>query len=251
VTLQGRTAVVTGAGRNVGRAIAAAFVGNGANVVVAEFDEERGRQAEQELNALRPASARFIRCDVASPEDVRRMVGSAVAVFDGIDILVNNVAITDRGRTVLDLEEAEWDRVFAVTLRSAFLCSKYVARQMVAQERGGSIVNIGSTSAHRARANALAYPVAKAGVLSLTRSLAVQLAPYRIRVNSVSPNKVGSPVGQDAEPADRGRSNLVGRSAVPGDIAAAVAFLVSDGAGFITAQELVVDGGALYAQPLD
>jgi 3-oxoacyl-[acyl-carrier protein] reductase len=93
--------------------------------------------------------------------------------------------------------------------------------------------------------------VAKAGVLSLTRSLAVQLAPYRIRVNSVSPNKVGSPVGQDAGPADRGRSNLVGRSAVPGDIAAAVAFLVSDGAGFITAQDLVVDGGALYAQPLD
>jgi NAD(P)-dependent dehydrogenase (short-subunit alcohol dehydrogenase family) len=115
---------------------------------------------------------------------------------------------------------------------------------MVAQERGGSIVNIGSTSAHRARANALAYPVAKAGVLSLTRSLAVQLAPHRIRVNSVTPNKVGSPVGQDAEPADRGRSNLVDRPAVPGDIAAAVAFLVSDAAGFITAQELVVDGGA-------
>ncbi len=251
MTLQGRTAVVTGAGRNVGRAIAAALVGDGANVVVAEFDEQRGRATERELNAVRPGSARFIRCDVALAEDVRRMVATAVAAFGGVDILVNNVAITDRGSTVLDLDEAEWDRVFAVTLRSAFLCSKYVARQMVEQARGGNIVNIGSTSAHRARANALAYPVAKAGVLSLTRSLAVQLAPHRIRVNSVTPNKVGSPVGQDAEPSDRGRNSLVDRPAVPDDIAAAVGFLVSDAAGFITAQELIVDGGALYAQPLD
>lgn len=242
---------MTGAGRNVGRAIAETFVGDGANVIVAEFDEERGGRTAQELNALRSGSARFVRCDVASATDVRQMVDEAVATFGGVDVLVNNVAITDRGSTVLDLDEDEWDRVFAVTLRSAFLCSKYAGRRMVEQGRGGCIVNIGSTSGHRARANALAYPVAKAGVLSLTRSLAVQLAPHGIRVNTVSPNKVGSPVGQDVEPENRRRTNLIGRGAVPDDIAQAVRFLVSDGAGFITAQEIVVDGGSLYAEAAD
>ena len=113
--------------------------------------------------------------------------------FGRLDILVNNVAITDRGATVLDLDEDVWDQVLKVTLTSVFLCTKYAGRKIVAGGGGGNVVNIGSTSGYRARPNALAYPAAKAAVINMTRSIAAQLAPHGIRVNSVTPNKVGSP----------------------------------------------------------
>jgi NAD(P)-dependent dehydrogenase (short-subunit alcohol dehydrogenase family) len=118
---------------------------------------------------------------------------------------------------------------------------------MVAAGRGGAIVNIGSTSGYRARVNATAYAAAKAAVLSLTRSMAAQLGEHGIRVNTVVPNKVGSPVGQDVEPEGRKRDNVLNRGAVPADIANAVAFVASDEAGFMTAADILVDGGSLYA----
>lgn len=238
--------VVTGAGRNVGRAVARRFVDEGARVVCVDLDENRGLSCTDELNKAHSASASFIRCDVSSSDDVERMTRDAASWLGHIDVLVNCVAITDRGATVLDLDPDVWRRVFAVSVDSVFLCSKFVGRQMVAQGRGGAIVNIGSTSAYRGRANATAYSAAKAAVLNLTRSIASQLGPYGIRVNSVTPNKVGSPVGEDVEPADRKRQNLLGRGAVPADIANAVAFIASDQAAFVTAADLLVDGGALY-----
>lgn len=147
---------------------------------------------------------------------------------------------------MLDLDEELWHRVLSCTLDSVFLGTKYVGRQMVKQGRGGAIVNIGSTSGHRGRRNATAYSAAKGAVASLTRSLAVQLGEHGIRVNTVTPNKVGSPVGEDEEPADRKRVNLLGRGAVPEDIANAVTFVASDEAGFVTAADVLVDGGSLY-----
>lgn len=243
---EGKAAIVTGGGRNVGQAIARRLVSEGAAVAVVDLDAGRGQATVAELEAQRKDSARFVKCDVSSTPDVQRMVDDVVASFGGIDILVNNVAITDRGHTVLDLDEELWHRVLAVTLDSVFLCSKYVSRQMVRQGRGGAIVNIGSTSGHRGRANATAYSAAKGAVVNLTRSLATQLGPHGIRVNTVTPNKVGSPVGQDEEPADRKRTNLLGRGAVPDDIANAVAFVASGEAGFVTAADLLVDGGSLY-----
>ena len=241
----GQVALVTGAGRNVGAAIALSFARAGARVAVVDLDAERGKRTAAAIEAEVPGAARPFVCDVADPDDVQRMVAAVVAELGGVDVLVNNVAITDRGATVLDLDEAEWDRVLRVTLTSVFLCTKYVGRRMVEQQRGGAIVNIGSTSGYRARPNASAYPAAKAAVINVTRSFAAQLAPHGIRVNSITPNKVGSPVGQDVEPADRPRSNLLGRGARPDDIASAVLFMASDGAGFITATDLVVDGGVL------
>jgi len=243
--LDGRVAVVTGGGRNVGEAIALFMAREGARVAVVDLDADRGARTVAKIEAEVPGSAAAFVCDVSDSHDVQRMVDSVVAELGGVDILVNNVAITDRGATVLDLDEDEWDRVLAVTLTSVFLCTKYVGRRMVAQERGGAIVNIGSTSGYRARPNASAYPAAKAAVINVTRSFAAQLAPHRIRVNSVTPNKVGSPVGQDIEPADRPRSNLVGRGARPEDIASAVLFMVTEESSFITATDLVVDGGVL------
>lgn len=238
--------IVTGAGRNVGRAVARRFVDEGARVVCVDLDEGRGQATVDELNKVRSDSAFYVRCDVSSRDDVERMTAEAVRLVGSLDVLVNCVAITDRGVTILDLDEDVWHRVFAVSVDSVFLCSKYVGRQMVAQGKGGAIVNIGSTSAYRGRVNATAYSAAKSAVLNLTRSIASQLGPHGIRVNTVTPNKVGSPVGEDVEPADRKRQNLLGRGAVPEDIANAVAFIASEQAGFVTASDLLVDGGSLY-----
>jgi NAD(P)-dependent dehydrogenase (short-subunit alcohol dehydrogenase family) len=242
----GKVAIVTGGGRNVGRAIARRFVREGARVAVVDVDRRRGEATVAELERLRSGSAHFVQCDVSSSDDVQRMVHQVRDVLGGVDVLVNNVAITDRGRTVLDLDEDLWRRVLACTLDSVFLGSKYAARQMVDQGRGGVIVNIGSTSGHRGRRNATAYSAAKGAVLNLTRSLAVQLGEHGIRVNTVTPNKVGSPVGEDEEPADRQRVNPLGRGATPDDIANAVAFVASDEAGFVSAADILVDGGSLH-----
>jgi NAD(P)-dependent dehydrogenase (short-subunit alcohol dehydrogenase family) len=248
--LEGKVAVVTGGGRNVGEAIAARFAREGAKVAVVDLDKERAQRTVDAIAAEVPDSAVAFVCDVSDKESVKEMAAAVVETFGGVDVLVNNVAITDRGATVLDLDEDEWDRVLKVTLTSVFLCTKYVGQRIVDTGRGGSIINIGSTSGYRARPNATAYPAAKAAVINLTRSFAAQLAPFGIRANSVTPNKVGSPVGQDVEPEDRKRRNLVGRGAQPLDIANAVLFLASEESGFVDATDLVVDGGVLHG-PMD
>jgi len=244
---EGKTAIVTGAGRNVGAAIAHRLAQEGARIAVVDLDEGRGTAVARDINDTRPDAARWFGCDVSDSEQVQRLITDIVAAFGTVDVLVNNVAITDRGATVLDLEEDTWHSVLRVCMDSVFLCSKYAARQMVAAGNGGAIVNIGSTSGYRARVNATAYAAAKAAVLSLTRSMAAQLGQHGIRVNTVVPNKVGSPVGQDVEPEGRKRDNVLNRGAVPADIANAVAFVASDEAGFMTAADILVDGGSLYA----
>lgn len=245
MSLDGKVAVVTGAGRNVGASIAARMAHDGAKVAVIDLDEHRARATVSAIEAEHPGAVAAFMCDVADKRDVQQVMDEVADRFGSIDILVNNVAITDRGATVLDLDEDEWDRVLQVTLTSVFLCTKYAGRKMATGGRGGSIVNIGSTSGYRARPNALAYPAAKAAVINMTRSMAAQLAPYGIRVNSVTPNKVGSPVGRDQEPTNRPRKNMLGRGCRPEDIAGAVAYMVSADAGFVTSTDLVVDGGVL------
>jgi 3-oxoacyl-[acyl-carrier protein] reductase len=250
--LSGRVAVVTGAGRNIGQAIALKLARRGAHIVVVDMDRQRADTVAAEVEMARPdtAALAFVG-DVSNSADVSNLVSAAIARFGRIDTLVNNVATTDRGATILDLPEEEWRRVLDVTLSSVFLCSQQIARQMVAQGQGGSIVNIGSTSAYGGRGNAVAYPTAKSALFGLTKSMAIQLGPARIRVNLVAPNKAGSPVGKDTVSTDRAIRNLVGRPAAPEDIANAVAFLVSDDASFITGVDLLVDGGALLVTTVD
>jgi 3-oxoacyl-[acyl-carrier protein] reductase len=242
--LKDQVAIVTGAGRNIGEDISKLFVEEGARVAVVDLDSGRGSKVAGEINAKQPGKAISIVCDVADPASVDRMVQTAVKQFGGVDILINNAAWTDH-KTIFDLSEEEWDRTMNVCLRSVWYCTRAVANVMIDQKRKGRIVNIASTSGHWGRKEATAYTTAKAGVLNLTRSIAVQLAPQGIRVNSISPNRIGSPVGQQDVPENRFVKNLAGRRGVPMDIAKAAVFMVSEESDFIYAVDLPVDGGAL------
>ena len=242
--LQNQVAIVTGAGRNIGEDISKLFVQEGAKVAVVDLDQGRANRVVNEINAGAPGQAIPIVCDVASASSVEKMVQAVVKEFGGVDVLVNNAAWTDH-KTIFDISEEEWDRVMNVCLRSVWYCTRYAAKVMIDQKRKGKIINIASTSGHGGRKEATAYTTAKAGVLNLTRSIAIQLAPQGIRVNSISPNRIGSPVGQDEVPENRFVKNLAGRRGVPMDIAKAAVFLASDESDFIYAVDLPVDGGAL------
>jgi NAD(P)-dependent dehydrogenase (short-subunit alcohol dehydrogenase family) len=239
--LEGQVAIVTGAGRNIGEDTAKLMASEGAKVAVVDMDTARGNRVAAEIVRANGTAAAFV-ADVASEADVARLTRDVVATWGRIDILVNNAAISDN-KHVLEITKDEWDKVIAVTLTGPFLMSQHVAKQMVAQGSGGRIVNIGSTSGFFGRSRAIAYTAAKGGVANLTRSLAVQLAPHRIRVNGVVPNKIGSPVGKDEFDPTRPVVNLVGRPGMPMDLARVILFLVSDESEFIVGEMLFVDGG--------
>ena len=242
--LFGQVAIITGAGRNIGKAMAKLFASEGAKIAVAEVHEGRGQTVVEEINQA-GYEATLVLGDVAKSRDVQAMVEGVVAKFGGIDILVNNAALTDHA-TILDSSEDEFDKVIAVSLKGPYVVTKYVALQMVKQGRGGKIVNFGSTSGMVGRPDGIAYAAAKAGVINMTRAMAVQLAPYKIRVNCVVPNRSGSPVGYDDDVAgSRTFDNLAGRLGTADDQAKAALFLVSDDSEFIIGHPLVVDGGVM------
>ncbi len=240
--LENRIAIVTGAGRNVGEGIARAFVEEGARVGVVDVDEARARSVVESINGSRPGTALAVKCDVTSSAQVEQMVAQVVQRWGAVNILVNNVGVVDR-KNVLELEESDWDRVIAISLKSVFLCTKYAAKRMVERGQGGKIINIASTSGHRGRSDATAYPSAKGGVLNLTRSLAMQLAPFNIRVNSITPNRVKTVVGPGEKPRNWTVTNLVGRQCTPEDVARTAVFLASEDSDMITGADILVDGG--------
>ncbi len=239
--LRDQVAIVTGAGRNIGEEIAKLFAVEGARVAVVDMDAGRGGRVAAEIRQS-GGDAQLFLADVSRGSDVAELVRAVVARFGRIDILVNNVAISDN-KHILDISEEEWDRVLAVTLKSQFLMGKHVAAQMVAQGTGGRIVNIGSTSGFMGRRRAIAYSAAKGGVANLTRAMAAQLAPHRIRVNAIVPNKIGSPVGKDEFDSTRPVPNMAKRPGDPKEAAKAVLFLVSDDSSFVYGANLFVDGG--------
>ena len=239
--LRDQVAIVTGAGRNIGEEISKLFAAEGARVAVVDMDAGRGGRVAAEIRQS-GGDAQLFLADVSRGSDVAELVRAVVARFGRIDILVNNVAISDN-KHILDISEEEWDRVLAVTLKSQFLMGKHVAAQMVAQGTGGRIVNIGSTSGFMGRSRAIAYSAAKGGVANLTRAMAAQLAPHRIRVNAIVPNKIGSPVGKDEFDPTRPVPNMAKRPGDPKEAAKAVLFLASDDSSFVYGANLFVDGG--------
>jgi len=239
--LRDQVAIVTGAGRNIGEEIARLFAAEGAKVAVVDLDVPRGERVVEAINAAGGEAAQFT-ADVSKSTDVAALVKAVVERFGRIDVLVNNVAISDN-KHIFDLSEEEWDRVLAVTLKSQFLMAQHVGRQMAAQGTGGRIVNVGSTSGFTGRSRAVAYSAAKGGVANLTRAMATQLAPHRIRVNAIVPNKIGSPVGKDELNPSRRVTNMAARAGLPAEAARAVLFLASEDSSFVYGANLFVDGG--------
>ena len=247
--LQDRVAIVTGAAQGIGLAIATRLHAEGARVVVCDLDAGRSNDAARALDA---SGGRVIAHagDVSRKATAIALVDAAVGTFGGVDILVNNAGITHAAE-FLDVDEADFDRVLAVNLKSMFLCGQAAARRMVAQARGGAIVNLSSVNAVLAIANQVPYCVSKGGIAQLTKVMALSLASHGIRVNAIGPGTIATEMAKQAvlgsEEAKRkilSRTPL-GRLGEPEEVAAIAAFLASDDASYLTGQTIYPDGGRL------
>ncbi|MCP2297109.1 NAD(P)-dependent dehydrogenase, short-chain alcohol dehydrogenase family [Nocardia amikacinitolerans] len=251
--LQDRVAVVTGGGSGIGLATVRRFAAEGAKVVVADIDTTAGEAAAAEVDGL------FVKVDVTDETQVRDMFETAVAAYGGLDIAFNNAGISPpEDDSILTTGIEAWRRVQEVNLTSVYLCSKYAIEHMLVRGKG-SIINTASFVAVLGAATSqISYTASKGGVLSMSRELGVQFARQGIRVNALCPGPVNTPLLQElfAKDPERAARRLVhipvGRFAEPEEIAAAVAFLASDDASFITAAQFLVDGGisGAYVTPI-
>jgi NAD(P)-dependent dehydrogenase (short-subunit alcohol dehydrogenase family) len=230
--LDGRLALVTGAGGGIGRGIAERFAAEGARVVVNDVDAAAAEAVAAELGAIAVAA------DVSRVEEVDRLFGE----LERMDVLVNNAGLTDVRRHVLDGDDAWFDDVIGVNLRGQFSCAARAARVM-AGHGCGAIVNVSSVGAQAAHRGMVAYDASKGGIEAMTRALAVDLAPYGVRVNAIAPGDIATRGGEPA--AARGDAVPLGRVGTPADVAGAAVFLASEDAAYVTGVTLPVDGGLL------
>lgn len=244
--LKGRTAIVTGGARGIGKAIVLTLAREGAKVAIVDFDNEGAIALKNEIEQ-KGGEAIAIPCDVSKSSDVTGMVDQVKKAFGRIDILVNNAGIIRRG-TIETVTEEDWDRVIEVNLKGTFNCSKAVV-ETLKQQRYGKIVNVSSIAGKMGDiTSAPGYGPSKAGIDALTKTLARQLAPYGINVNGVAPHAIETEMS--AQWSDERRKEIIasiplGRLGKPEDVAEAVLFLASEEASFITGEILDVNGGAL------
>jgi NAD(P)-dependent dehydrogenase (short-subunit alcohol dehydrogenase family) len=245
--LQGRVAVITGAGSGMGRAAAVLFTREGANVVVADIDEKNGNETV-DIVREEGGESTFARVDVSDAKSVEGMVSSAVERYGRIDVLYNNVGIAPVEDTVLphEIEEETWDRVIGINLKSVFLCSKYVIPEMM-KTGGGKIINTSSSAARIWDGSGFSYTASKGGVESLTRLMASRLAQFSIRVNAISPGWAKTPMNagitMDEELKGQFDRMLLFGMQEPEDVAKVALFLASDDSNALTGAVLAVDNG--------
>jgi NAD(P)-dependent dehydrogenase (short-subunit alcohol dehydrogenase family) len=239
-----KVVLVTGAGHGIGHAIAERFAAEGARVVVNDINEAR---ANQVASSLPGGEAIAIAADVSGKTQVDAMFDAIVAQFGTIDILVNNAGLIYAERHFLEGDEQWWDKVLGVNLKGAFLCSHRAAHIMV-RKGEGIIINMSSGGATKAHRGNVAYDASKGGIEAMTRAMALDLAPYGIRVNAVIPGFIRTYDLTDEEAVERGKSVPLGRMGTPEDLAGPTVFLATDDARYMTGVCLPVDGGVLVQQ---
>lgn len=247
--LEGKVAIVTGAAMGMGAATAKLFCEAGAQVVVADFNADLGRQTVADIQAA-GGDATFVPVDISKGNEVERMVADTVAAYGRLDAAVNNAALTPDDRPAADFDEDYWDRLMSVDLKGTALCMKYELRQMIAQGHGGSIVNISSVSGFRPQPNNIAYVAAKHGVVGMTKVAALENGDKNIRVNSVAPGAIDTPMlrgaleqfGLSAEEYAP-QLSLLNRFGQAEEIAQASLWLASDLSSYVTGTTLHVDAG--------
>ncbi|MCX6821022.1 MAG: SDR family oxidoreductase [Candidatus Aenigmarchaeota archaeon] len=242
---KGKVAVVTGSSRGIGKAIAIRLAAEGAYVVVNSRKQADADKAARDIAAA-GGHALAVAADVSKAADVHALLAATVRKFKRLDVFVNNAGIFEM-KPFLQLDEASFDRMLAVGVKGVYLCGQAAARQMIAQKTGGNIVNIASIAGLMACANAAHYGAAKAAVLSLTKTMAAELAHSRIRVNAIAPGVIDTDMVAGIVKDPSFKQTIATKAPFgigkPEDIAAAVAYIASDDARYVTGETLVVDGG--------
>jgi NAD(P)-dependent dehydrogenase (short-subunit alcohol dehydrogenase family) len=251
--MEGRVAVITGGASGIGRAAVLRLLDAGANVVFGDLNRRNGQRLLDDVGD--PARLRFVPTDVAEEDDVEQLISVATSAFGRLDLMFNNAGVGGAFGPLTDIDVGDWDRTFAVLVRSVFLGTKHAARVMIERGEGGSVVNTASVAGLSGGGGPQAYSAAKAAVINLTYSSAVELAPHRIRVNAICPGVINTPL---AIRGDRDRDRVrelvtmiqpwpdLGR---PEDIAGVVLWLAGPDSAFVTGEAIRVDGGVAAAGP--
>lgn len=257
--LTGKTAIVTGGAIGIGFGIAYRLAEAGARVVIANRTQEDGQKAVESLKA-KGWSAAFVTTDVSSEGDVKKLIAETVSLFGGVDILVNNAGIYP-SIPVMNMTSTDFDKVIGINLRGVFLCVKYVAEQMVKQQKGGKIINVTSIDAlHPSMVGLAHYDASKHGVWGFTKNVALELAPHKIWVNAIAPGGIITPgvsklQGGAPDPTiDMAKVMEAFLAKIPmhrmgesDEIGKVALFLASDMSSYMTGSQIVVDGGALLS----
>jgi glucose 1-dehydrogenase len=253
MTLKGKVAIVTGGNSGIGKAIVLALAEHGANIVIDYVaNEQATEELEQRVAKLGDQSI-GVEADVSKVEDLQRLIQSAVDAFGRLDIMVNNAGIETR-TSILDTTEAQYEKVMAINLKSAFFGTQLAAKQMISQGGSGRIINISSVHEDWPMPGNTPYCLSKGGMRMLTRTAGVELGPQGVTVVGVGPGAVDTPINAATEADPEAMKRLdaaipLARMADPHEIGSVVAFLAGDGASYLTATTIFADGGIMHSSP--
>jgi glucose 1-dehydrogenase len=253
VALHGKVAIVTGGNSGIGKAIVLALANQGATIVIDWVTDEQATEALESLVRGLGDQVLGVEADVSKVDDLERLIAETVKAFGRLDIMVNNAGIETR-TSVLDTTEAQYERVLAINLKSAFFGTQLAARQMIAQGGGGRIINVTSVHEDWPMPGNTPYCVSKGGMRMLTRTAGVELAPHGIHVVGIGPGAVATPINASTlgDPAALAKLNAaipLGRMAQPEEIGSVVAFLADDAASYLAATTVFADGGIMQSSP--